>query len=212
MLGSWLLDKFLIAHFCCPEVAQRLSKSCPKGVQGLSKSCPKPVQKLPKACPKVDQKLSKCYQNVIQKLSNNVNECCWKVTPRHKHRNGHESGPHESCEFVNRCILHRISVRTTLWWRHFLGSGSNFGPWDISTEMVTKVVSVRAVNFSIGAFCTEFRCEQLCDDGVFRSGPGDRPSGPNLGLRNDISYRKSLEFASKNKKCEGLAKTKKCDY
>ena len=34
-------------------------------------------------------------------------------------------------------------------------------------EMVTKVVPVRAVELSIGAFCTEFRCEQLCDNGIF---------------------------------------------
>ena len=38
----------------------------------------------------------------------------------------------------------------------------------IKTEIVTKVVAVRAGNFSIGPFCTEFRCEQLCDDGVFQ--------------------------------------------
>ena len=36
--------------------------------------------------------------------------------------------------------------------------------------MVTKIVAVGAVNLSIGPFCTEFRCEQLCDDDVF----GDR--------------------------------------
>ena len=42
------------------------------------------------------------------------------------------------------------------------------GPRDINTEMVTKVVPVRAVNTPIGAFCMEFRCEQLCDDDVFR--------------------------------------------
>ena len=33
--------------------------------------------------------------------------------------------------------------------------------------MVTKVVPVRAVELSIGAFCIEFRCEQLCDDDIF---------------------------------------------
>ena len=30
--------------------------------------------------------------------------------------------------------------------------------------MVTKRVAVRAVELSIGAFCTKFRCEQLRDD------------------------------------------------
>ena len=34
-------------------------------------------------------------------------------------------------------------------------------------EIVTKIVAVRAVNLSIGPFCTEFRCEQLCDDDIF---------------------------------------------
>ena len=31
----------------------------------------------------------------------------------------------------------------------------------------TNRVAVRAVELSIGAFCTEFRCEQLCDDDIF---------------------------------------------
>ena len=43
-------------------------------------------------------------------------------------------------------------------------------PRDINTEMFMKRVAVRAVELSIGAFCREFRCEQLCDNGVF----GDR--------------------------------------
>ena len=33
--------------------------------------------------------------------------------------------------------------------------------------MFTKRVAVKAVELSIGAFCTEFRCEQLCDDDIF---------------------------------------------
>ena len=33
--------------------------------------------------------------------------------------------------------------------------------------MVTKIVPVRAVNLSIGPFCTEFWCERFCDDDVF---------------------------------------------
>ena len=37
-------------------------------------------------------------------------------------------------------------------------------PRDINTEMVMKVVAMRAVNFSIGRFCTEFRRKQLSDD------------------------------------------------
>ena len=46
----------------------------------------------------------------------------------HKNRNCHESSPRKSCEPLDRTILHRISVRTTLWRRHFSGSGSTFGP------------------------------------------------------------------------------------
>ena len=49
----------------------------------------------------------------------------------------------------------------------FLVSRSNFGLQDMNMEMVTKVVAVRAVELSIGAFCTEFWCEQLCDDDIF---------------------------------------------
>ena len=52
----------------------------------------------------------------------------------------------------------------------------------IKNEIVTKVVPVRAVNLSIGPFCTEFRCEQLRDDDIFR----DRGQllGPEIGLRD----------------------------
>ena len=31
---------------------------------------------------------------------------------------------------------------------------------------VTKVVPLKAVELSIGAFCTEFQHEQLCDNGI----------------------------------------------
>ena len=50
-----------------------------------------------------------------------------------------------------------------------------------------------------GRFPDDFR--SLCGR-VWESGPGDRP----WGLRNDVSYLKGLEFASKNKKWQGLAK------
>ena len=55
-------------------------------------------------------------------------------------------------------------------------------PGDINTEMATKIVPVRAVNLSTGPFCTEFRCEQLCDEDIFR----DRGQllGPETGLRD----------------------------
>ena len=42
--------------------------------------------------------------------------------------------------------------------------------------MFTKRAAVRAVELSIGAFCTEFRCEQLCDDDMFFG------SGSTIGL------------------------------
>ena len=52
----------------------------------------------------------------------------------------------------------------------FFTCGFDFenAPRDINTEIVTKVVPVRAVNLSTGPFCTEFRCEQLCDEDIFR--------------------------------------------
>ena len=46
-------------------------------------------------------------------------------------------------------------------------------PRDVNTEMVTKIVPVRAVDLSIGPFCTEFRCERFCDDDVFGIGVGN---------------------------------------
>ena len=45
--------------------------------------------------------------------SNRLPEACPKVVPRHKHRNVHEKGRRQSCGALDRCILHRISVRTT---------------------------------------------------------------------------------------------------
>ena len=46
-------------------------------------------------------------------------------------------------------------------------------PRDVNIEMVTKIVPVRAVDLSIGRFCTEFRCERFCDDDVFGIGVGN---------------------------------------
>ena len=37
-----------------------------------------------------------------------------KIIPRHKIRNVHETGRREHCGALDRCILRRISVRTTL--------------------------------------------------------------------------------------------------
>ena len=38
---------------------------------------------------------------------------------------------------------------------------------DTKTEMVTKIVTMRAVNLLTGPFCTEFRCKSFCDDDIF---------------------------------------------
>ena len=56
------------------------------------------------------------------------------------------------------------------WLDLFLHAAFDFenGPQDINTEIVTKVVPVRAVKLSTGPFCTEFRCEQLCGEDIFR--------------------------------------------
>ena len=54
---------------------------------------------------------------------------------------------------------------------------TRFAQWqksarDTKTEMITKLVAMGAVNFSIGTFCTEFRCEQLRDNDIFEIGVG----------------------------------------
>ena len=67
---------------------------------------------------------------------------------------------------------------------------------DINTEMFTKVVPRRAVNFSIGAFCTEFWRERFCDNDVFwvrHSRSADRlhqPMDP-IGRSEPIGQKKS---------------------
>ena len=73
-----------------------------------------------------------------------------------------------------------------------MGSGSTFGPRDINTEMVTEIAPVRAVNFSIGPFCTEFRCERFRDDGTFwNRGREIDHEGRETDIRNSISARES---------------------
>ena len=59
--------------------------------------------------------------------------------------------------------------------------GPEIGLRDINTEIATKMVPMRAVDLSIGPFCTEFRCEQLCDDDIFR-GRGPRDRAPREGV------------------------------
>ena len=65
----------------------------------------------------------------------------------------------------------------------------------IKTEIVTKVVPVRAVDLSIGPFCAEFRCEQLFDEDIFREG------GQLFGARN----RAPKLSGSCTKKCPKVA-------
>ena len=71
-----------------------------------------------------------------------------------------------TCVFLymrwHMCFLHAVGSSFCL---HAVAMEN--GPGDINTEIVTKMVPVRAVDLSIGAFCTEFRCEQLCDDDIF---------------------------------------------
>ena len=50
----------------------------------------------------------------------------------------------------------------------FFQIGVNFWPRDRNTEIVTKVVPVRAVDLSIGAFCAEFLRERFCDAAASR--------------------------------------------
>ena len=45
--------------------------------------------------------------------------------------------------------------------------GPEIGLRDINTEIVTKMVPVRAVDLSIGPFCTEFRRERFRDNATF---------------------------------------------
>ena len=42
--------------------------------------------------------------------------------------------------------------------------------------LLTKIVAVRAVNFSIRPLCSEFRCERFRDDAIF-----EKSAGPSAG-------------------------------
>ena len=108
------------------EVAHTLPEGCPNIIPKLTQSCLKVVRKAvrklsescPEMCPAGAQRLSKSCPNLVQKSSKSCPKARW-----HKHRNGHGSGPRESCGALDRCILHRILVRTTLWQQHFLDRG-----------------------------------------------------------------------------------------
>ena len=63
---------------------------------------------------------------------------------------------------------------------------------DLNTEMVTRMVRVRAVNVSTRPFCTEFRCEHFCDDAAFWI-------GVNMWGSHSVPFRpeqKSVPFRS----------------
>ena len=53
-------------------------------------------------------------------------------------------------------------------WQFFLHAAAmENGPGYRNAEIVKKVAPVRAVDLSIGPFCTEFRCERFYDDATF---------------------------------------------
>ena len=67
-------------------------------------------------------------------------------------------------------FLHAVGKAffTCGWPKFFLHAAAmENGPGDIKTEIVTKAAPVRAVDLSIGAFCTEFQREHFRDDGIF---------------------------------------------
>ena len=65
-------------------------------------------------------------------------------------------------------------------------------PRHINTENVTKIVPMKAVTAPIIAFCTEFRCERLCDDGfLFLVGVGRER---NTGIVKKIVPVKAVNF------------------
>ena len=92
-------------------------------------------------CPKVARKLSGSCPKVVRKLSGS----CPKVARMLP----------ECCLKVDRKWINNCPKVSRKWAR------------DINTEMVTKIVPVRAVNLSTGPFCTECRCKRFCGDDVF---------------------------------------------
>ena len=61
--------------------------------------------------------------------------------------------------------------------------------------MVTKLVAVRAVNFSIGPVCTEFRCEHLCDDEVLGSGSEKRHRDMNTEVVTKLAAVRAVNLS-----------------
>ena len=57
--------------------------------------------------------------------------------------------------------------------------------------MIKKAVVVRAVDFSTGPFCTEFWCEELCDDGIFGIGVGKSTTGSANNRPSRLGNRQS---------------------
>ena len=79
-------------------------------------------------------------------------------------------------------------------------------PRDINTEIVTKWVAVSAASFSIGAFCTEFRCESIRDEDIFRI--GFQKSA--IRVRKPIFFvRGSLNFFELQANCKKLTPIQK---
>ena len=108
-------------------IGQKLPESCPKNTRKLPESRPNVARNLPECCPKVAESCRDIciFDLFVDKL---IKICAGDgltgfdtleirtegLAQRHKHRNGHENSRRESCEFADRCILHRISVRIYL--------------------------------------------------------------------------------------------------
>ena len=55
--------------------------------------------------------------------------------PSHKHRNGHENSPRESCGALDRTILHRMSVRAFSRRRRFWYRGQHLDSFSLKVDL-----------------------------------------------------------------------------
>ena len=104
--GSSLHRKLLIANQSCPKVAQKLPRDV--NMEMVTKIVPMRAVELSIGPFCTEFRCEQLCDNEVSGIGVNF------LAPRHKHRNGHESGPGESCKPLDRTILHRISVRTFL--------------------------------------------------------------------------------------------------
>ena len=98
-----------------------------------------------------------------------------------------------------RLLIHAVAnvVFICGWLNLFLHAAFDFenGPRDINTDIVTKVVPVRAVNLSTGPSCTEFRREQLCGDDIFRDYPKTRPQDINAEIVTKMVAMRAVDLS-----------------